>query len=272
MRGARSLAHSTPHHVRDLIRTGQWVGLTTGLALGHVQANLAILPGSLAEDFKRFCFSNPKPMPLLDVTAPGDPVPRRVAPDADLRTDLPKYRVYVRGRLDRETSDIRDIWQPDMVGFLLGCSFSTEARLLKAGIRLRNIELGQNEPVFRTSLACVPSQYFHGPLVVSMRPIESDKVQLASQISDEYPLAHGGPVHVGDPSVIGVRDLRRPEWGNPIDLFPNEVAMFWACGVTPQAAIQECQPEIAITHAPGHMFITDLTDEEIRGVVEWIKA
>jgi uncharacterized protein YcsI (UPF0317 family) len=265
-RVAVDLAHAHPRDVRSVVRQGRWTGLTTGFALGYVQANLVVLPGSLAEDFRRFCYANPKPMPILDVTPPGDPTPRRVARDADLRLDLPKYRVFVRGKLQREVTDIRGLWTDDMVAFLLGCSFSTEARLLKAGVRLRNIELGQNEPVFRTNIGCLRSGFFHGPLVVSMRPIVAEKVELAARISAEYPLAHGGPVHIGDPAGIGIRDLRRPDWGHAIDMLPGEVPMFWACGVTPQAAIAECRPPIAITHAPGHMFITDLADEDIRGV------
>lgn len=267
---AIELAHSQPREIREIIRSGQWTGLTTGLALGYVQANLAILPGVLAEDFRRFCLANPKPMPLLEVTPPGVPVPRQVAPDADLRSDLPKYRVYKRGELEGEVTDITNLWRPDLVAFLIGCSFSTEAKLLGAGIRLRNIELSQNEPIFRTNIDCLPSGCFRGPLVVSMRPIKSENVGRAAEISSEYPLAHGGPVHIGDPTVIGIRDLSHPDWGDAIELLPGEVPMFWACGVTPQAAILECRPEIAITHAPGHMFITDLADEEIRGLASLV--
>jgi uncharacterized protein YcsI (UPF0317 family) len=205
-------------------------------------------------------------MPLLEVTPPGVPVPRRVAPDADLRFDLPRYRVYKYGELQAEVTDIVPLWRPDFVAFLFGCSFSVEAKLLDAGIRLRSLELGQDEPIFRANLECVPAGRFRGPLVVSMRPIESEKVEVAARISGEYPLAHGGPVHVGDPTAIGISDLQHPDWGEAIDLLPGEVPMFWACGVTPQAALLECRPEIAITHAPGHMFIADLTDDEIGGV------
>jgi uncharacterized protein YcsI (UPF0317 family) len=204
-------------------------------------------------------------MPLIDVTEPGDPSPRRVAPGADLRTDVPRYRVYRHGRLAGEPTDVSDLWRDDLVAFLLGCSFTAESVLLDAGIRLRHIELGRNVPMFITSVECAPVGRFHGPVVVSMRPVSRDKLELAASVTAEYPLAHGAPLQVGDPAAIGIADVGRPDFGDPVELLPDEEPVFWACGVTPQAVIMSVQPDFAITHAPGHMFITDLTDAEVRG-------
>ena len=252
------LAHATPEEARRRFRAGEWTGPTSGMCLGHLQANLAVLPAEAADEFRRFCEANPRPMPLVDVTVPGDPVPRRAAPGADLRTDLPRYRVYRRGELAGEPTDVRDLWRDDLVAFLLGCSFTAESALLAAGVRLRHLERGQNVPVFVTSIPCAPVGRFHGPLVVSMRPIARERVELARRVTAEQPVAHGAPVHVGDPAAIGIADLVRPEYGDPIEPEDGEVPVFWACGVTPQAVIAAVKPEFAITHAPGHMFITDL--------------
>ena len=259
------LSRANPREARQLIRSGAWTKPTTGLCLGYLQANMAILPRELAGDFHRLCLTNPRPMPLIDVTQPGDPVPRRVAPEADLRTDVPRYRVYRHGLFDQEVADIQDLWRDDLVAFLLGCSFTAEAKLLEAGVRLRHMELGQNVPMFKTSIDCAPVGVFSGPMVVSMRPIARDQLELATRVTAEYPLAHGAPLHLGDPGEIGITDLRSPDWGDPIEPLPDEVPVFWACGVTPQAVIMSVQPEFAITHAPGHMFITDVPDTEIRG-------
>ena len=259
------LTHAHPRHVRDLCRSGAVNGPTTGLCLGYLQANLAILPAEAAGEFTEFCLANPRPMPLIDVCAPGDPVPRRVAPGADLRTDVPRYRVYRRGELVDEPVDIRGLWRDDLVAFLLGCSFTAEAKLLEAGVRLRHCEQGRNVAMFVTDVQCQPAGRFHGPMVVSMRTIDRGSVEEAQRVTAEYPLAHGAPLQVGDPAAIGIRDLDSPDYGEPMDLAPEEVPMFWACGVTPQAVIASVRPEFAITHAPGHMFITDVTDTEVRG-------
>jgi uncharacterized protein YcsI (UPF0317 family) len=259
------LAHAHPAQVRRLIRDGGWDRPTTGLCLGYLQANLVILPRDLAGEFQSVCEANPRPMPLLDVTEPGDPHPRRVAPEADLRTDLPRYRVYRSGELTAEPTDVRDLWREDLVGFLLGCSFTAEGRLLEAGVRLRHLELGRSVPMWRTSLQVRPAGRFRGPVVVSMRPIRRDQLDLAQRVTAELPLAHGAPLHVGDPEAIGIHDLARPDWGDAILPLEDEVPVFWACGVTPQALIASVRPEFAITHAPGHMFITDVPDAAIRG-------
>src|SRR5919201_391597 len=200
------LAHAKPMEVRRLIREGRWDRPTTGLCLGYLQANLVILPKVLAADFQAVCEANPRPLPLLDVTEAGDPHPRRVAPDADLRTDVPRYRIYQEGELTAEVGDVRDLWRDDLVAFPLGCSFTAEGRLLAAGVRLRHLELGQNVPMWKTSLQVQPAGTFHGPLVVSMRPIRRDQLELAERVTAELPLAHGAPLHVGDPEKIGISD------------------------------------------------------------------
>ena len=248
---------------RQLIRSGAWKRPTTGLALGYVQANLVILPGSWAEEFALFCRLNPGSAPLLERTAPGDPHPMKVAPGADLRTDLPLYRVYREGKLVEESEDIVSLWQEDFVAFLLGCSFSAEHALIEHGIRLRHLEQRKNVAMYRTSIPCTPTPRMHGSLVVSMRPIEKALVDRVAEITGRYPLAHGAPVHIGDPAALGIADIAHPEWGDAVDATDDDVLMFWACGVTSQAIIMEAKPEIAITHSPGHMFITDWMDATI---------
>ncbi|MBO0703020.1 MAG: putative hydro-lyase [Candidatus Dormibacteraeota bacterium] len=259
------LRGATPAEVRSLIRTGRYTGPTSGLCLGHLQANLAILPREAADEFRAFCEANSRPMPLVEVTAPGDPEPAHTAPGADLRTDLPRYRVYRNGQPAGDPTDIRDLWQEDFVGFLLGCSFSAENRLLEAGVRLRHLEAGRNVPMFVTSIACTPVGRFHGPMVVSMRPIRRDQVDLAARVTEELPLAHGAPIQVGEPEKLGIRDIARPDFGDPVPPEEGEVPVFWACGVTPQAVLMAVRPPLAITHAPGHMFIADTPECDVIG-------
>ena len=249
-----------PREVRGRIRSGAWRDVTTGACLGHVQANLVVLPQDMADEFGALCAANPQPLPLLERTAPGDPAGLRVAPGADLRTDLPRYHVLRHGVLDAEVESVEEVWRDDFVAFLLGCSFSAENQLLRAGVRLRHLELGQGVPMFVTSLECVPAGRFHGPVVVSMRPVRVDQLDRAVEVTARLPLAHGAPVHVGDPGAIGITDLTAPDWGDAIEVGPDEVPVFWACGVTPQAVLRRVRPEIAVTHAPGHMFVTDLVD------------
>jgi uncharacterized protein YcsI (UPF0317 family) len=230
-----------------------------------MQANLVVLPAEAASEFASLCEANPRALPLVDVTEPGDPRPRRVAPSADLRTDVPRYRVHRHGEVAGEPADIRDLWRDDLVAFLLGCSFTAESALLAAGVRLRHLELRRNVPMFVTSVRCEPAGRFHGPVVVSMRPIAREQVALAERVTADYPLAHGAPLHTGDPAAIGVGDLARPDYGDAIEPLADEVPVFWACGVTPQAVIATVRPELAITHAPGHMLLTDVPDSAVRG-------
>lgn len=249
--------------VRAACRNGSWTAPTCGLAEGFAQANLVVLPKALAFDFLLFCQRNPKPCPLLDVTEPGDPVPHHVAPDADLRTDLPSYRVWRNGELVDEPTDISAYWQDDFVSFVIGCSFTFESAMLRAGLPVRHIELGVNVPMFRTSVACRSAGAFHGPLVVSMRPLTPSDAVRAVQITSRYPSVHGAPIHIGDPSAIGIADISRPDFGDAVPIHAGEVPVFWACGVTPQAAIMAAKPPLVITHSPGCMFVTDVRDEEL---------
>lgn len=252
------LAHTSPTDIRVLIRSGEWTQQTAGLANDYVQANLVILPREDAEDFRVFCERNPKPCPVLDITQPGSPVPTQVAPNADLRTDLPRYRVYEHGELVDEPLEIEGYWRDDLVAFLLGCSFTFEHGLIEAGVPLRHIERGLGVPMYRTNRECQPSGRFHGPLVVSMRPIPESLVATAIESTARYPAVHGAPVHTGNPEQLGISDIMQPDWGDPPVVEDGDVPVFWACGVTPQAVAMASKPAFMITHAPGHMFITDL--------------
>ncbi len=260
-----SLATGTA--ARQAIRSGEWQRPTAALAPGYVQANLVILPQVYASDFASFCNQNPKPCPVLDVTATGCPYPSPAwAQGADLRTDLPRYRVYEQGEAVDELSDIDSHWNEDSVAFLLGCSFTFEQALVSAGLPVRHLEHGCNVPMYRTNRQCLRAGIFQGPLVVSMRPIPDSSVELAAQITSRYPRAHGAPVHIGDAAGLGIQDLNQPDYGDAVPVYPGEVPVFWACGVTTQAVAQASRVPRMITHAPGHMFITDRfhTDLESR--------
>jgi uncharacterized protein YcsI (UPF0317 family) len=259
------LCHVTGADIRQLARRGELTGPTPGLARGFVQANLVVVPRELAFDFLLFCQRNPKPCPLLDVTEPGSPEPRLAAPEADLREDVPRYRVYRDGELVEELTNLRRWWRDDLVGFLLGCSFTFENALVQAGVAVRHLETGCNVPMYRTNLPCRPAGVFRGPLVVSMRPLTPSKAVRAVQVCSRFPRAHGAPVHLGDPAALGIRDLARPDFGDPVEVRPGEVPVFWACGVTPQAVAMEVRPPLLITHKPGHMFVTDLRDTDLEG-------
>lgn len=244
-------------------RSGAYSGQTAGLAPGHVQANLAILPADWAGDFLRFCHANPKPCPLLAVSEVGDPALPTLGADIDIRTDVPSYRVYRDGVLTEELTDIRDVWQGDFVSFLLGCSFSFEEALLADGVPVRHVALNRNVPMFETNIDCVPAGRFSGKMVVTMRPMTPRDAIRAIQITSRFPSVHGAPVHFGDPAAIGVRDIADPEHGEAVPIAPGEVPVFWACGVTPQVAIRTARPPIAITHSPGTMLITDLLNTHL---------
>ena len=248
---------------RQAIRRGEWTRPTAGLAPGCTQANLVVLPEADAFDFMRFCLRNPKPCPLLEVTDPGSPEPAQTAPGADLRTDVPRYRVYRDGELAGEPADVRDEWRDDLVALLFGCSFTFERALLAQGLPVRHVELGCNVPMYRTARDCTPAGRFGGPLVVSMRPMTPEQAIRATQVTSRYPGVHGAPVHVGDPSALGIEDLGAPDYGDPVDVRDGEVPVFWACGVTPQAVAVASRPALMITHAPGHMFLTDVEDARL---------
>lgn len=255
--------HIEPPELRARIRGGEWRRPTAGLAAGYAQANLVVLPREAAYDFLVFCQRNPKPCPLLEVTDPGNPEPVTTAPGADLRVDLPRYRIYRRDRPVAEEDDVRSYWRDDLVAFLLGCSFTFETAMQHAGIPIRHVECGRNVPMYVTSTLCRPAGALHGPMVVSMRPLPAAQIPRAVLVTGRYTRAHGAPVHIGDPAAIGIKDLGRPDYGEPPVIEPGEVPVFWACGVTPQAMAAAAGVEFMITHAPGHMFVTDLRDEDL---------
>lgn len=249
---------------RQIFRTGAYTGVTHGVAPGYVQGNLAILPASLAADFLRFCQLNPKPCPLIGMSpSPGVASIAELGADLDIRTDLPKYRVWRHGELVAEPADIAGAWRDDLVAFVLGCSFSFEEALLEDGIELRHHTCGLNVPMYRTNIPCVPSGPFRGPMVVSMRPLRPADAIRAVQITSRFPAVHGAPVHLGLPAAIGIEDIARPDYGDAIDVRADELPVFWACGVTPQAIIATVKPEFCITHAPGSMLVTDLRNSKL---------
>ena len=315
---ANAYANKTGAEIRALCRGGAFEGPTAGVALGYTQVNLVILRAEAAEEFEAFCRANPKPCPLLERTAPGRYEPRSMAPHADVRTDLPRYRVLQHGRCVERPTSIQSYWLDaippspfqgegrgegtiaeltphpalspqaergfqtipqgergfqttpgergsDFVAFLIGCSFTFETALLKAGVPVRHIEEVKNVPMYRTNIACTPAGRFHGPLVVSMRPMTPAEAELATRITAAFPRVHGAPIHLGDPSAIGITDLARPDYGDAVTLRRGEIPVFWACGVTPMEAIIRAKLDIAITHEPGHMLVTDVTDESLRG-------
>jgi uncharacterized protein YcsI (UPF0317 family) len=259
------LQHATGTEVRQRIRSGKWPGPTAGLAMGYVQANLVIVPRELAFDFLLFCQRNPKPCPLLDVTEAGSPEPHYAAPGADLRTDLPCYRVFLEGQLVEEPANVDKLWRDDLVCFLLGCSYTFENALLQARLPVRHLERHCNVPMYFTNIPCKPAGVFHGPMVVSMRPMTPAQAVRAVQVCSRFPRAHGAPVHIGDPAAIGIRDIHKPDAGDAVDIRDGEVPVFWACGVTPQAVAMEARPPFLITHKPGHVFVTDWRDTDLEG-------
>ena len=248
---------------RRRIRHGEYSGQTAGMAPGMVQGNLAILPANWADDFLRFCLQNPKPCPVLAVGRPGRPDLPALGADIDIRSDVPRYRVFENGREIATPNDIRAYWRDDLVAIVLGCCHSFEWALLEAGICLRHVEAGTTVPMYRTTLATVPSERFHGGMVVSMRPLRPADAIRAVQISARFPSVHGAPVHIGLPGLLGIADLGRPDFGDPVEIHADELPVFWACGVTPQVVIEEAKPPLFISHFPGCMLITDVANSAL---------
>lgn len=258
-----NLESMSPQKARLLIRQGEINQPTSGICKGYLQANLAILPKNQAFDFLLFAQRNPKACPILDVTDIGDYEPKIMAKGGDVRTDIPKYRIYKKGVLVEEVPDITDYYRDDFVAFLIGCSFSFEAALINAGIGIRHIEDCHNVPMYLTNIPTVPAGMFHGNMVVSMRPIPYQDVVRAVTVTSRFPAVHGAPVHIGDPTQIGIADIDKPDFGDPSQIKEGEVPVFWACGVTPQAIAMASKPEIMITHSPGYMMILDKKDEDV---------
>ena len=258
----QSLARAPAREARAVIREGRWTAPTSGISLGYAQANMIILPRDWAYDFLLYAARNTKPCPILDVTEAGDPEPRLIALGAAVRPDLPKYRIWENGELTGEPADIKSFWRDDLVSFMIGCSFSFESALLQAGIPIRHIEENVNVPMYLTNIPCEPAGRFSGDMVVSMRPIPRAQTVKAVTRTAMFPSVHGAPVHIGEPSAIGIKDINKPDFGDAVTIKEGEVPVFWACGVTPQAAVMKSGPPFAITHAPGHMFITDKRDSD----------
>ncbi|WP_027852375.1 putative hydro-lyase [Marinobacterium litorale] len=256
--------NSTPLALRQQIRSGAFNGNTSGYCPGYVQANLAILPADYADEFLKFCQFNPKPCPLIGMSAsPGDFMLPDLGEDIDIRRDVPRYRLYRDGALVEEVTDISGHWQDDMVAFLLGCSFSFEEALMADGLEIRNITEKVNVPMYRTNIPCKSAGRFSGTTVVSMRPMKPADAIRAIQICSRFPSVHGAPLHFGDPAAIGINDLSKPDFGDAVSINEGEVPVFWACGVTPQVAIESARPPVCITHSPGHMLVTDLPNSRL---------
>ena len=250
--------------LRAEIRAGRHTTVTTGAAPGSLQANLVILTSDWADEFAAFCVANPKPCPLIATSTPGDPYLPSLGKDIDVRTDVPRYRVFQDGEQVSEQTDIRDLWRDDLVAFALGCSYSFEAALLDGGVPIRHIEQGQKVCTYRTDIETVPAGRFSGKMVVSMRNFTVPNAIRAIEITSQFPRVHGAPIHFGNPAEIGIIDINAPEFGGVPDIRRGEVPLFWACGVTPQSIVENVKPPFCITHKAGHMLLTDRLNEEFR--------
>lgn len=259
--------------VRTLVRNGGFAEPTAGQAPHYLQGNVVILPRRYASDFLQYCLNNPKPCPLIGLSRPGDPLLPSLGHDVDIRFDVPRYRIYRHGVLVDEPETVGGLWSDELVTFVLGCSFSFEAALIEGGFGVRHIEMGCNTPMFKSSIETVPAGIFQGPTVMSMRPYPADQVAAIFDLCANFPHAHGTPVYWGDAEKIGIFDLQNPDYGDPVEIKPGEIPVFWACGVTPQAAIEVARPDLCITHAPGHMLVTDIPSnqpiEVITGMVSF---
>lgn len=251
------LYNMEPKAVRQMIRERTITDTTAGMCGGYAQGNLAVLPKEYAYDFLLFAQRNPKPCPILEVSDVGSREFSLTAKGSDIAKDIPKYRIYREGILQGEYEDVSEFWRDDLVSFLIGCSFSFEAPLMEEGIEMRHITQKTTVPMYITNIPCKPAGIFSGPTVVSMRPIPYEQIVKAVTVTERVPQVHGTPIHIGDPDHIGIKDVSKPDFGDPVTIKPGEVPVFWACGVTPQAVAMSTKPSFIITHAPGHMFITD---------------
>lgn len=261
---ASDFADYIPSEVRRLIREGKITGQTSGMCDGYAQANLIVLPKEQAFDFALFAIKNPKACPLLEVTDVGSRFLSEIAKGADVATDIPKYRIYKKGAFAGEYTDVSEFWRDDLVSFLIGCSFSFEGELLSTDIPVRQIEEHCNVPMYKTNIPCKNAGVFHGNMVVSMRPIPYGLIPKAVLVTGAMPKVHGAPIHIGDPAVIGIKDITAPDFGDTVTIKEGEVPVFWPCGVTPQAVIMDSKPDFCITHAPGHMLLTDVKNVNLK--------
>lgn len=258
------LRHKNPLELRQQIRTGNFTSMTSGLCSGYVQCNLVILEKEWAEDFYQFCKLNPKPCPIIYKSNPGEYQFSSLGEDIDIRTDISKYRVFKKGIMVSEQTDIKADWSRNFVSFLLGCSFSFEEALIANNLEIRNVSENVNVPMFITNIECAATEKFHGKMVVSMRPFKSFEVTKVQEITSQFPRVHGEPIHLGDPTKIGINNLSKPDFGDKVTIKADEIPVFWACGVTPQIAVQNASPPICITHSPGCMLVTDKLNAEIK--------
>ncbi len=257
----------SPAEVRQRIRSGEITFPTAGMCRGYAQANLVILPPEYAADFKEYAEKNPFPCPVLEIIE-GTPETHAMGEGGNIVTDIPEYFIYRNGEFSEKVNDASAFWKEGYVGFLIGCSFSFEEALMKAGIEIRHIATGRNVPMYKTNIQTVKAGPFEGPMVCSMRPMTPENARLAYDITVKFPNVHGAPVHMGDPSVVGVADIMKPDYGEAVEIREGEIPVFWPCGVTPQAAIEEAKPPIVITHSPGHMFITDIPNAELNDYLQ----
>lgn len=248
---------------RQHVRRGEFVTHTAGIVPGVVQVNLCILPADWAAEFLRFCRVNPKACPVLAVSDAGDPMLPELGHDIDVRTDLPMYRIFNDGVVTEEVTDISEHWRSDLVTFAIGCSFSFEEALMTSGVPLRHIEQGTDIAMFRSNIETVPVGRFSGNVVVNLRPLVPMDAIRAIQITSRYPGVHGAPLHLGDPTQIGIHDLDKPDYGDVVKVKDGEVPVFWACGVTPQSIVEKSKPPFCITHKASHMLVTDRLNSEL---------
>jgi uncharacterized protein YcsI (UPF0317 family) len=254
----------SPLELRKKIRSGLFTGNTSGYSQGFVQGNLCVLPADWANDFLQFCQLNPKPCPLVGMSSnPGDYHIKTLGEDLDIRSDIPSYRIFENGKLKQELNDVTEHWRVDLVTFVLGCSFSFEEALIADGLEIRNVTEGVNVPMYRTNIECAPAGRFSGTTVVSMRPMLAADAIRAVQICTRFPSVHGAPIHFGNPDLIGINDISSPDFGDAVTIKENEVPVFWACGVTPQVALEQAKPPFCITHSPGAMLVTDLPNSRL---------
>lgn len=259
------LSAMKPSEVREIIRRNEITCSTAGMCAGYAQANLVALPKELAYDFLLYAQRNPKACPILEVSDVGSRTLPKIAPGCDIATDIPRYWVYEDGVKTGEYTSVEAFWTDDLVSFLIGCSYSFEADLIEAGIEMRHITEDHAVPMYISNIECQPAGLFQGPTVVSMRPIPYDQIVKSVTVTQGVPQVHGTPIHIGDPSVIGIKDINKPDFGEADTINPGEVPVFWCCGVTPQAAVMRVKPRFCITHAPGHMLITDVKNAALRG-------
>lgn len=257
-----------PSEVRQIIREGKIDFPTAGMCAGYAQANLVILPPEYAADFEEYARLNPFPCPILEIIK-GTPETHAMGEGGNIVTDIPRYRIYENGVFTKEITDASAYWKDGYVGFLIGCSFSFEEALMREGIEVRHIAQGRNVPMYKVDLfQTVPVGPFRGPTVCSMRPMTPENAKKAYEITVKMPNVHGAPYHMGPAEAIGIKDVMKPDYGEAVDIYPGEIPVFWPCGVTPQAAVENAKPPIVITHAPGHMFITDILNSELNDYLE----